>query len=141
MSPARITARIDGVRELLRDLRDDPIYAKPWRGALEKGADIAAVGLRQWRPGKGNVLARTAVDRREVPLWSRARIPMRTRKGFRYLGALHGSKRIRYHYRSGPHGSSLTFGWIDKARDAVQSKIWPLLAEAEAKIERAWGRR
>lgn len=145
MSPARITVRIDGVQAVLRNLRDDPVHAKPWTDALKEGAQLAEKALKHYAPGGGKDV-KVALQKRPVPLWGRARMPNRikgrTRDGrpFRVLGALHGSKRIRYHYRSGPFSGGLTFDWFEKARRSVRDEIVRLISRAEREIEKRWNR-
>ena len=147
MSPARITARIDGWDKLKKLLNgSDPFYALPWIDALGEASELAQKAIEEYAPGSQQGKVKTAMQKRPVPLWARARVPNRIRgkardgRPFRVLGALHGSKRVKYNFRSGPHSGELTFGWFDKARDAVMNKIWPLLTKAEREIEKRWNR-
>lgn len=146
MSPARVTYRTDGwpkLKALLNEM--DPFYALPWIDALGEGSELAQKAIQQYAPGTSGEFVKTAMQKRPVPLWSRARIPNRIKgkardgRPFRVLGALHGSVRIKYKFRSGPHSGELTFGWFDKAQKAVQGMIWPLLSKAEKAIEKRWG--
>jgi hypothetical protein len=148
MSPARITVRVEGVQALLRDLRDDPVHAKPWIKALHEAAKLAEGALRKHAPGtksKGDI--KMAFGKGPVPKWGRARMPNRIRgksrdgRPFRVLGALHGSKRIKFHYRSGPLSGKLTFDWFEIARRSVRDPIVRLVTRAEREIESRWGRR
>lgn len=148
MSPARITVRVDGVQALLRQLQTDPVHAKPWTKALKEGAELAEKALKHYAPGQSaKSKIKTAIGKGAVPKWGRARIPNRLgkggrkNKGFRILGALHGSKRIRYHYRTGPLSGKLTYDWFEIARRSVRDQIVKLITRAEQEIERSWGKR
>lgn len=144
--PARITARIDGVKALLRDLVDDPVHAKPWTDALEEGAGLAEKALKHYAPGtstKGQT--KTALGKGAVPKWGRARMPNRLTgskgKKVRVMGMLHGSRRIKFHYRTGPLPGGLTYDWFEKARKSVEGQTVKLLTRAESQIESRWGRK
>lgn len=138
---ARITVRVEGIQALLRDLRDDPVYAKPWIDALKAASELAAAGLKRHVPGGRGADIKVAIQKADVPKWGRARMPSRRRGKFRYLGALHGSRRIAFRYRTGPFRGQRTRDWFEKARASVRDRIVALITAAERKIESQWGGR
>lgn len=143
MSPAKITVRIDGWPKLRKMLEESgPFWALPWTDALGEASEVAKKALQLYAPGASGQGVKTAMQKRPVPLWARARMPAMTRgksrsgQPFRVLGALHGSKRIKYHFTTGPWRGQLTYGWFDKARDVVLGKIYSLLSAAEKEMEK-----
>lgn len=136
---AKITVRIEGVRTLLRDIREhDPVYAEPWEKALNAAVRLAEKAVKARAPGSLGHYVKTKVQARPVPLWGRVRLPNKSRRGFRYPGALQGGK--RYHYRSGSYRGQETRGWFTKARKSVEGEIAKLLSKAEREIEQRWGK-
>lgn len=143
--PARVTVRLEGWNKLRKLLDEsDPFYALAWADALGEASEVAKRAIETYAPGSQQGKVATALQKRTIPLWARARIPNRIRgkarngQPFRVLGALHGSKRVPYRFRGGPYSGQLTHGWFDRARDAVMKAVWPLLSKAEREIEKAW---
>jgi len=146
MAQPVIDIRVEGIRKVLRLLRDDPVHARPWISALERATDIAYREARHRAPKQTGALE-SSITRRlqkaEVPLWAKVVFPNRVKpggkrgKGFRYGGALEGS--ARYHYRSGPFMGQPTKGWFSGSLDKVQHQINNILARAAKEIEDKWG--
>lgn len=139
--------RVTGLDRALKKLKDaDPVYAAPFRRAMEGIGRLAAAYLKT-RAARGQTgrLADSIsqeLDARPVPRfvhagYVRAGPPMPTRDGFRYPGALQGSD--RYHYRSGPLRGQTTKGWISGAKGFVQRQARTLLKAAEREIAASWG--
>jgi hypothetical protein len=133
-----INVRVLGVERILRKLnKADPIHAKPWTKALRSAADLVQSGMRQTAPGTLGARVTTRLHARPVPLFAKVGLlPMPSRKGFRYPGALHGG--AMYHYRSGSNSGQQTKGWLTKPLKVVQGRINDLLSRAAGEIKNDW---
>lgn len=136
-----IDVRVLGVEKILRKLnKADPIYAKPWTSALKTAAAAVQKEMKGDAPGDLGARVTTRMHARPVPLFAKVGLlPMPSRKGFRYPGALHGAV-TRYHYRSGPHKGQSTHGWLTKALFSMQGRINSLLGKAAGEIRSEWER-
>ncbi len=140
-----IDIQVQGVRKVLRLLREDPVHARPWTKALQNATDIAYREAQHRAPKQTGALEssiRKRLQKAEVPLWAKVVFPNRVKpggkrgKGFRYGGALEGSS--KFHYRSGPFMGQPTKGWFSGSLDKVQQQINSILARAAKEIESRW---
>ena len=133
-----INVRVTGVEKILRRYnRRNPIYAEPWVSALKEAASLVQTDLQRGAPGTLGATITTRLHARPVPLYAKVGLlPMPSRKGFRYPGALQGG--AMYHYRSGPLTGRPTKGWLKEPLSRLAGKIEELLGRAGREIERAW---
>lgn len=136
-----IDVKVTGVEKILRKInKTDPVIAKPWTTALKTAATMVQHGMRDDSPGSLGAKVTMRMHARPVPLFAKVGLlPMPSRKGFRYPGAMHGAY-TRYHYRSGSHQGQITHGWLTKALDALQGKINGILEHAASQIKSEWER-
>jgi hypothetical protein len=136
-----INVRVVGVEKILRKLnRADPVLAKPWTSALKEAVTLVQHDMKDDAPGDLGARITTRLHARPVPLYGKVGLlPMPSRKGFRYPGALHGAAN-RYHYRSGPKMGQNTHGWLTRSLDHLQGKINGLLGKAANAIKTEWDR-
>jgi hypothetical protein len=141
-----VRADIAGIDELQAKLRSaEPIYAAPWRKALETATDEvfdaekqAAGRMRLTGRMEAHLLKR--MDARPMPEWGYvsqdavADTPDRKRGGlFRYPWALNASE--RFHFRG---TGRTTRGWWDRPLQRMTKRVQELLSEAARRIEARW---
>lgn len=139
-----MTARIEGLKKLLRDLRtEDPIYAEPWREALTEATEIVqreAQGRAPSATGKLRGSITTKLQAQPVPRWGAVRANARrgkTRYGFvlNWGQAQRGAGVVTFH-----SGGQPTKGWFTGALSKLQAHVNGLLDRAARQIEARWGR-
>ncbi len=138
-----IKVQMEGLTETLRKLEGKPIYAEPWKRALERAVQILLGKLREESPRLSNQLANSwtgRLDSREVPRFGEVKTDQTASDGFRYPHALNASKRIRYRFQSGTRRGQLLYRWTLRSQRAVREQLQSLLSAAEREIESAWQR-
>ncbi len=139
-----VHARIENLAEINKRLETDEVLGRAFGDAMR--ASIASMygSLMRWVPrGKGALAASIEheVQQAPVPRWGRVFIrTMPTRRGFRYGGALEGSKKIRFRYSSGPQRGKLTRGWFSRTRSRTAAAIRKLFANVERQMESRFNR-
>lgn len=135
---------IDGLPRLMEKLESGNFIWHPVREAVEKGTERIydfATSWAPWGTGKTAVSIGKETSRGSRPPWGRVDMRrMPTRKGFRYPGALEGSRKIPYKYRSGPHVGKLTRGWFSRSKGRAGAYIKRVFAQADDKIKQGFDR-
>lgn len=153
--------QIEGLPKLMAMLDTNTILAQGgWREGVTEATKYLFDTLQKRTPrGKGDLLAaeKWEVQQVGVPRWGRVEIPnLPTRNGFRYGGALQGSKRVAYRYRMGQYGQrvkydrktkwasitggKLTLHWWSGARGAAQRGINRIFEKLNQQIQQGWDR-
>ena len=134
--------RIRGLNHILSRL-SEPMYAKPWRDALEGSALIAEdEGIQHAPVDTGWMRSQLthSLDPATVPLWAKVGTNVRAR-GVSYPAVLEaGTDRRgrRYHYRRGPRAGQPTEKWLGGSIVAVAPRIKARLEKAAKQIEASW---
>ena len=137
----RATARIDGIRPLLRQLRtEDPVFSEPWTEGLTEATKYAHRVVNSRAPYlTGNLQARITdkIQAKPVPTWGRVTANASSH-GVRYGFVLNAGhrKQVTLHY----HGTSRpTKGWFTSVLHDLQARINQILSRAAAETEKRWG--
>lgn len=136
--------RLEGYEQLQRKLNLDTMIGRPWKSAWHKATKVLYENVRKWAPvgetGRTKGAVGYDVDYSRVPRWARVHMRyMPTKKGFRYGGALEGSRRIPYeynklHWRKG----RLTRRWFSGAKGRTSRAIGKIFGQAGREIQAMW---
>lgn len=136
------SVRVEGIRPILRGMSaENPCWAGPWvRGLTELTNDLAATTREVVPVGTGRMQAtiKAKLQARPIPLWGKMQMRVGFGKGTRYGGILHGSKRIVYHYRSGPKTGDPTYGWMYVPLAKLKPKLDQMIPSMIRQIESTW---
>ncbi len=137
-------ARIENLAELNKRLETDELLGRAFADAMRESIATMYGSLMKWVPRRTGTLAASVqheVQQARVPRWGRVFIQtMPTRNGFRYGGALEGSQKIRFRYRSGPQRGKLTRGWFSRTRSRTAVAVRKLFAKVEHEMEARFNR-
>ncbi len=137
-------ARIENLAELNKRLETDELLGRAFGDAMRQSIGTMYASLMKWVPRESGALAASVhheVQQARVPRWGRVFIQtMPTRNGFRYGGALEGSKKVKFRYRSGPQMGKLTRGWFSRTRSRTAAAIRKLFQAVERQMESRFNR-
>jgi hypothetical protein len=141
-----VRADVKGIDAIQRKLASaEPIFAEPWRKALETATDEAfeseSRAISRFRTQGMQSHLDQKMDTRPIPEWGYVSLdafsshgPDKKRGGpFRYPWALNASE--RYHYAG---TERTTKGWWDRPLSRMKQRVQELLEKAAREVEARW---
>lgn len=139
----------------------NPIYAKPFRAAMNQAWEIVSKRAHERAPRESGATEEGLggrIDARSVPLWATVTLAGAPKGGFRYPWVVEAGRRrpkgqgyasigrytrmfkptIILHYRSGPRLGRKTRGWFKGSLTGAKKRIDALLTKAAREIESQW---
>lgn len=138
----RVRIQVKNYKEIMAKLRSDVLLSEPWKQGMSEIGDLGYDKGQERAPrGTGGLAGSLAkkMSNKPVPTWVKVRTN-RSRKGFRYGYALNSSRRVAYHYRSGPYKGKRTYHWLTGIIDVIRGDVNRILAGVAREVEKRWAR-
>lgn len=129
--PVRVRVQVEGMRQLQRRLRAEPLMGEPLRQAFEGIGRLGVAESQRMGPVDTGTLRASAVHKvggGPVAKNVRIRFTAKSRRGYRYPGWLAFAPRS-------PHK-----GWTKRLSDWLHARAVPELTRALREIEARWRR-
>ena len=134
--PVRVSVQVEGLTELQRKLRVEPLLAQPLRIALNATQRDVAQSVEAISPRHSGRMAssiRTRMDARPIPRWARVSVTAR-RRSRKYPSGYRYPRWLQYSSKS-PHR-----GWFSRALTPARATLQRHVEAAKRMIESNWSR-